>query len=83
MTPGYCFSRGGDCGVPAAGSTIHSFRFEAAFDCQVAQLMALAREFDLMSHWNKCATRILPYEAGVPPALYSFMRTEACLPYSQ
>jgi len=41
--------------MPSAGSTIHSFRFEAAFDCQVEQLMAIAREFDLMSHWNKCA----------------------------
>ena len=36
-----------------AGSTIHSFRFEAAFDCPADQLLAVAREFDLMAAWNR------------------------------
>ena len=32
---------------------MHSFRFEAAFDCPADHLMAVAREFDLMSSWNR------------------------------
>lgn len=36
----------------ASGSSVHSFRFEAAFDCPADHLTAVAREFDLMSSWN-------------------------------
>ena len=36
-----------------ADTSIHSFRFEATFDCPADHLSAVAREFDLMSTWNK------------------------------
>ena len=38
---------------PAAGTSVHSFKFEAVFDAPVEHLLALAREFDLTSSWNK------------------------------
>ena len=50
-----------------AGSSIHSFRFEAAFDCGVDQLFAVAREFDLMSSWNKCVGRLSASGPVNPP----------------
>lgn len=35
------------------GDAKHSFRFEAIYDCPVSHLMAITREFDLLSTWNK------------------------------
>ena len=32
---------------------MHSFKFEAVFDAPVEHMLALAREFDLTSSWNK------------------------------
>ena len=36
-----------------AGSSVHSFRFEATYDCGVAHLLSISREFDLMASWNR------------------------------
>ncbi len=35
------------------GSTVHSFRFEAVYDCGVSHLLSISREFDLMASWNR------------------------------
>ena len=34
-------------------SKVHSLKYEADFDCTVAQLVSMAREFDLIADWNK------------------------------
>ncbi len=36
-----------------AGSSVHSFRFEAIYDCGVSHLLSISREFDLMASWNR------------------------------
>ncbi len=34
---------------------MHSFRFEATYDCPVSHLLAITREFDLLGTWNRMA----------------------------
>ena len=32
---------------------MHSFRFEAVYECGVSHLLSISREFDLMASWNR------------------------------
>jgi hypothetical protein len=34
---------------------VHSFRFEATYDCPLSHMLALTREFDLLGTWNRMA----------------------------
>ena len=34
---------------------MHSFRFEATYDCPLSHMLALTREFDLLGTWNRMA----------------------------
>ena len=38
-----------------AGSGVHSFRFEATYECPLSHMLALTREFDLLGTWNRMA----------------------------
>jgi hypothetical protein len=43
------------CQAAVAGSGVHSFRFEATYDCPLSHMLALTREFDLLGTWNRMA----------------------------
>lgn len=58
------------------GDVSHSFRFEAIYDSPVSHLMAMNREFDLLSSWNKYSkdsailAEIPPFQSVVYTAQY-------------
>lgn len=57
------------------GSGVHSFRFEAVYDCPVSHMLAITREFDLLATWNKMA--LDPAILGEPSIFANIVYTGA------
>ncbi|KAK9818228.1 hypothetical protein WJX72_009079 [[Myrmecia] bisecta] len=61
------------------GTKVHSLKFEATFDCPLSHLLALAREFDLTSTWNRY---VLDSTVIHEPSIFeSFIYAAAWLPF--
>ena len=58
-----------------AGSGVHSFRFEATYDCPLSHMLALTREFDLLGTWNRMA--LDPAILGEPSLFANIVYTGA------
>lgn len=58
-----------------AGSGVHSFRFEATYDCPLSHMLALTREFDLLGTWNRMA--LDPAILGEPSIFANIVYTGA------